>query len=207
MVTRSASPGAARTRRSPGLVRARAVLLILFSVEMAVLVVTGITLFFEYRPSVAQSWSDVAGVSDGWDVAVAVRAVHRLIASLAVWTSVVLAVVMVSSVAGRRAWPGRAAGVGLAVTTVAASFTGYLLPWDQLALWAVKAGTSTSGFLVLFDSDTVRFVLIGGTEVGRATFVRWLLVHTVVLGPVVVGLLALAWRGHRTAPVTEGRAS
>jgi quinol-cytochrome oxidoreductase complex cytochrome b subunit len=178
--------------------------LTLFSIEVAVLVVTGIALFFVYRPSVAQSWSHLAGARDHWDVARAVRFIHRLASSLAVWTSVVLAIVVAISGAGRRRWVGRAAGAGLAVTTVLASFTGYLLPWDQLALRAVRTGMSTRGYRVLFDSSLVRFVLIDGTEVSRSTFVRWLLVHTVVLGPIVVGLLVLAWRRPRVeAPAVE----
>lgn len=73
MATSPASPGTDDTRRWPGVLQARSFLLTLFSIEVAVLVVTGIALFFVYRPSVAQAWSDVAGVGDSWDMAAAVR--------------------------------------------------------------------------------------------------------------------------------------
>lgn len=204
---RATSPGTDRTPHRPGLVQARSVLLTLFSIEVAVLVVTGIGLFFLYRPSVAQAWSDVSGVSDSWDMRMAapIRFVHRLASGLAVPTSVALGIVVALRWAGNRRWTGPALGAGLAVTALLASFTGYLLPWDQLALWAVRVGTDMSGYLPLFDSATVRFVLLGGTEVSRVTVVRWLTVHAVVLGPTLIVLLTLAWRRHRLepAPATE----
>ena len=48
------------------------------------------------------------------------------------------------------------------------SFTGYLLPWDQLALWAVTVGTNMMGYTPVFG-DQVRFVLLGGVEIGTDT--------------------------------------
>lgn len=173
------------------------------------LVVTGIALFFVYRPSVGQAWNDVAAASDSWDVrmSAALRFVHRFASGLAVPTSLALGIVVAVPPAVYRRWTGPAVGAGLAVTTVLASFTGYLLPWDQLALWAVRAGMNLRGYRPLFDSDTVRFVLLGGTEVGRVTVVRWLIVHAAVLGPLLVILLVLAWRrGAGPADSADARA-
>lgn len=78
-----------------------------------------------------------------WDlrVAVAIRFVHRLVSGLAVLTCVALAVVVAMGWSGVRRWPDRAVGIGLVVTTWAASFTGYLLPW---ACTPGPPGTSTS---------------------------------------------------------------
>ena len=114
-------------------------------------------------------------------------------------------IILAVSVAGHRRWTSRAVGAGLAVTTVLASFTGYLLPWDQLALWAVRVGTNMRGYRSLFDAALDRFVLIDGVEVGRVTVLRWPGVHGVVLGPALLALLLLAWRRHRLepAPVME----
>ena len=195
----STSASTDRTPDRTGLVQARSVLLTLFSIEVTALVVTGIALFFVYRPPVAQAWSDVSGVSQSWDVrlAVAIRYAHRVASGLAVPTSVALGIAVAMRPAGYRRWTGRAVGAGLAVTTLLASLTGYLLPWDQLALWAVRVGTNASGYRALFDSAMVRFVLIDGVEVSRVTFVRWLIVHAVVLGPALLALLVLAWRWRR----------
>jgi quinol-cytochrome oxidoreductase complex cytochrome b subunit len=80
---------------------------------------------------------------------------------------------------------------------VAATFTGYLLPWDQLALSAVQVGTNVRGYGVLFR-PLVRFVFVGGAEVSPDTVIRWLMVHMLVLGPALVSLIVLGWRRQRT---------
>ena len=90
-------------------------------------------------------------------------------------------------------------GAFVCMATLTASFTGYLLPWDQLALWAVKVPTSSSGFRFLFGDDRVRFVLLGGSEVAVATLKRWFILHTIVLPPALVVLGVLLARVTRRA--------
>ena len=67
-------------------------------------------------------------------------------------------------------------GVILLTLTLLLSFTGYLLPWDQLALWAVTVGTNMMGYTPVFGSQ-VRFVLLGGVEIGTETLLRWYVLH------------------------------
>lgn len=182
--------------------RTRSVLLTILSVEITVLVVTGVALFFVYRPSTSQAWNDVftEGTDSGVRVADALRGIHLLASQLAVPTALATGIVVgLSARRAGRPWPGAATGAAIAVITLAASITGFLLPWDQLALWAVTVGTNLSGYRPLFD-DTVRFVLIGGVEVSRGTLVRWLLVHMLLLGPALAVLVAMAWRHHRSPP-------
>ena len=52
--------------------------------------------------------------------------------------------------------------------TLLLSFTGYLLPWDQLALWAVTVGTNMGGYSPVLG-DQVRFALLGSAEIGTET--------------------------------------
>jgi quinol-cytochrome oxidoreductase complex cytochrome b subunit len=189
-------------RRKDGLSRARRILLTALSAEVAVLVVTGIALFFVYRPSVGQSWPGLfdrhANPSRTIWSAAGVRLLHQLASGLAVPTAIATGVVV--AVRGRkhvRRWPGATVGSGLALTTLAASFTGFLLPWDQLALWAVTINSDFNGYRPLFGPQ-VRFVLLGGTEVSPATVTRWLLIHMLMLGPAVVGVVILGWRHHFT---------
>lgn len=92
-------------------------------------------------------------------------------------------------------WPRPLLGAGIPITTLGAFFTGFLLPWDQLALSTVKVGSTVRGYTVLFD-PAVLFVLIGGVEISPGTLMRWLVVH-VVLGPALVALLVLGWRRQR----------
>ncbi|HVF14247.1 MAG TPA: cytochrome b N-terminal domain-containing protein [Acidimicrobiales bacterium] len=182
------------------LARARSILLRILGAEVAVLVLTGIALFFLYRPTADMAWGeDLFTQTVDWSVRSAhgLRLLHRLASIVAFPTAIASGVLVgLGGRAGVRRGAGVALGVGLVVVTLGASFTGYLLPWDQLALWAVTVGTNLRGFTPLFG-DEVRFVLIGGVEVARTTMVRWLLVHMLVLGPALAALVALAWRRHR----------
>jgi quinol-cytochrome oxidoreductase complex cytochrome b subunit len=181
------------------LARARSILFRILAVEVGVLVLTGVALFFLYRPSPAEGWGDVFGRGYRWDVRVAhgLGAVHELTSMLAIPTALATGVVLALGGRGSHGrWRGTAVGAGMAVATLAVSFTGYLLPWDQLALRAVTVGTNLRGYSPLFDPD-VRFVLVGGVELSPGTVLWWLLVHAVVLTPALVGLVLLGWRRHR----------
>jgi quinol-cytochrome oxidoreductase complex cytochrome b subunit len=74
------------------------------------------------------------------------------------------------------------------------SFTGYLLPWDQLALWAVTVGTNMAGSIP-FIGEKVRYILLGGPSVDQATLIRFFVLHVVVL-PLVISLFMVFhfWR-------------
>jgi quinol-cytochrome oxidoreductase complex cytochrome b subunit len=156
----------------------------------AVLAVTGVWLTFTYRPDAAQAWRDLdlpsAGI--GWT-----RMTHQVAAALLV--PLVVAFLVVGVVAYRR-WRLAAA---LLITTLALAYTGLLLPWDQLALWAVTTGTDYQGMLGAAFGDEVRFVLFGGVEIGQAALRLWFLVHTVALTVVFAGLLASAARSVRSS--------
>jgi quinol-cytochrome oxidoreductase complex cytochrome b subunit len=189
--------------------RARSILLSILGVELAVLLVTGIALFFLYRPTASQAWNDLLPESYAWDVRVAqgLRLLHRLASWLAVSTAIAAGIVV--AVGGRarvRRWGSAALGTGIAITALAGSFTGVLLPWDQLGLWAVTVGSNASGYRILFG-DRVRFVLMGGVEISPDTIVRWLLVHMLVLGPALAGLVVVGWRRHRADVAAANAAS
>src|SRR6266542_3281900 len=78
--------------------------------------------------------------------------------------------------------------------TMLLSFTGYLLPWDQLAIWAVAVGTSMMGYTPVIGNQ-VRFVLLGSVEIGPATLIRWYVLHVLALPFVATIFLAVHfWR-------------
>ncbi len=76
-------------------------------------------------------------------------------------------------------------GVTLLLVTLLLAFTGYLLPWDQLAIWAVTVGTN-----MIQNSPVVGkeagFVLLGGSQIGAQTLVRWYTLHVLALPFVIV---------------------
>jgi quinol-cytochrome oxidoreductase complex cytochrome b subunit len=85
-------------------------------------------------------------------------------------------------------------GVLLLVLTLALSFTGYLLPWDQLAFWAITVGTAIAAYFPVLGPQ-VRYLLLGGHEIGQAALLRFYVLHCVVLPLAMAFLLALHfWR-------------
>ena len=196
--THTAQSGSGRD----GVSRTCSIILKVLSVEIAVLVVTGIALWFLYRPTGHQAWGDLVTERYTWDVGIGLglRLVHRLASWFAVPTAFAAGIV----VALRRwqhvrRWGATALGCGIAVATLAASFTGFLLPWDQLALWSVTVGSDTRGYSILFGS-TVGFAIVGGVEVSPDTIILWLLIHWLVLGSALVALVVFAWCRARHDP-------
>jgi quinol-cytochrome oxidoreductase complex cytochrome b subunit len=96
-------------------------------------------------------------------------------------------------------------GVVLLVLTLLLSFTGYLLPWDQLAYWAITVGASMAGF-VPFMGDITKKLLLGGPEVGAVTLVRFYVLHVAVL-PLLLALLVTIhlWRWRKDSMLAPSR--
>jgi quinol-cytochrome oxidoreductase complex cytochrome b subunit len=168
---------------------------VLLTVALLVLVVSGAWLWFRYQPRAAQQWADLARKSSGdssW-----IRTMHRYTADITLVLALSTLVLLIGSRI-RTSRRGVVAGVGVLVTAVAASITGDLLPWDQLALWAVTVGSnSINGVQATFDSR-VKYILIGTREVSPGTYHFWSIAH-VVLGVLVAVAVLLAWLRTREA--------
>ena len=123
------------------------------------LTVTGIFLMFFYRPTATQAWDDIQALHTSVAFGLLVRNMHRWAAHLMV-ISVFLHMARVFYHGAYK--PPRefnwVIGVVLLLLTLLLSFTGYLLPWDQLALWAVTVGSNMGGFAPVFGSQ-VKFAL------------------------------------------------
>jgi quinol-cytochrome oxidoreductase complex cytochrome b subunit len=78
--------------------------------------------------------------------------------------------------------------------TLLLSFTGYLLPWDQLAYWAVTVGTNIASSIPVVG-PSVRELLLGGRAIDQPTLIRFYVLHVLVLPGALGGLLAYhMWR-------------
>jgi len=162
-----------------------------------VLTVTGVVLMFLYVPSVERAYWSIKdldhAVSFGW----LLRRLHRITAHLMV-ALVFLHMFRVfltgSYKAGEIAKSARpfnwVIGVSLLVLTLLLSFTGYLLPWDQLAFWAITVGTNIAAAVPLVG-ETIRQFLLGGTMIGQPTLIRFYVLHCALL-PLVLFAVA-AW--------------
>ena len=159
------------------------------------LTITGIFLMFFYRPTATQAWDDIATLQNSVPFGLLVRNMHRWAAHLMV-LSVFLHMARVfyhGAYKPPREFNG-VIGVILLTLTLLLSFTGYLLPWDQLALWAVTVGTNMMGYTPVFGAK-VRFVLLGGAEIGSDTLLRWYVLHVLFVPFVTVIFMAIHfWR-------------
>jgi quinol-cytochrome oxidoreductase complex cytochrome b subunit len=85
-------------------------------------------------------------------------------------------------------------GVVLLLITLGLSFTGYLLPWDQLSYWAVTVGTDLVHY-VPWLGGTLQNLFIGGKQVGQTTLLRFYALHVAVLPVALVLTLCIhVWR-------------
>ncbi len=145
------------------------------------LTVTGVMLMFYYVPSVDRAYSDVAALNTNVRFGMLIRNLHRWMAHAMVIT-VLLHMMRVFYMGAYK--PPRefnwVVGVILLVLTLLLSFTGYLLPWDQLALWAITVGTNIAGSAPVLGGQT-RFILIGGFEVGPNALIRFYTLHVIGL--------------------------
>ncbi len=164
-----------------------------------VLTITGIFLMFFYTPAAGAgtelAYADMRTIQASVTFGQLVRNMHRWGAHLMVFT-VFLHMARVFYHGAYK--PPRefnwVVGVILLTLTLLLSFTGYLLPWDQLAVWAVTVGTEMMGFTPVFGKQ-VQFVLLGGAVIGPNTLLRWYVLHVLFVPFVTVVFLAVHfWR-------------
>jgi len=164
-------------------------------VLFSVLFVSGMYLMFFYAPAITEAYLDMHKLQTSVAFGQFVRNVHRWSAHL----MVVAAFLHLLRVfyAGAYKPPRQfnwVIGVGLLVLTLGLSFTGYLLPWDQLAFWAITVGTNVAGYTPILG-DSARQMLLGGPEVGGDALLRFYVLHIYLLPALLVLLLAVhVWR-------------
>jgi cytochrome b6 len=168
-----------------------------------VLTITGILLMLYYHPAVPQAYRDMKDlrfvVSDG----VFLRNLHRL-AAQAMVVAVFWHMFHVFYRGGYRPphefnW---VVGVLLLLMTLFLSYTGYLLPWDQLAFWAITVGTNIISAMPFLGKE-VRFLLLGGNLVGENALLRFYVLHCVILPLLIVIFIAIHfWRIQKDGGLT-----
>ncbi len=159
------------------------------------LTVTGLYLMFFYVPSVSRAYQDIQAIESSVAFGALVRNMHRWAAHLMVLT-VFLHMIRVFYHGAYK--PPRefnwVIGVLLLFFTLALSFSGYLLPWDQIAFWAITVGTQMAQYAPLAGPES-SFLILGGIEIGQGTLIRFYVAH-VVLFPLLAALLMIVhfWR-------------
>src|SRR6187397_666321 len=143
------------------------------------LTVTGIFLMFFYRPEATSAWNDISNLQTSVTFGLLVRNMHRWAAHLMVLT-VFLHMIRVFYHGAYK--PPRefnwVVGVVLLFCTLWLSFTGYLLPWDQIAFWAITGGPQMAQYAPLLRPET-GFFLLGGIQAGGDTLLRFYVTHVI----------------------------
>jgi quinol-cytochrome oxidoreductase complex cytochrome b subunit len=176
--------------------------------------ITGVLLMFYYRPTLEHAYNDILALRDVVTLGI-LRELHRWGAHamvITIWLHM-YRVFLTGSYKPPREF-NWSVGVILLVLTLLLSFTGYLLPWDQLAIWAITVGSNMAratpllghegpgaallqvgGVPLIHSGSDARFLLLGGRFVSGETLLRFYVLHCVALPLVVAVLIAVHfWR-------------
>jgi quinol-cytochrome oxidoreductase complex cytochrome b subunit len=180
--------------------------LFLFTVQ----VVTGILLLLYYRPSAENAFESVQYIVTEVEFGWLIRSVHSWSANLLILTLFIhmFSVYFLSAYRAPRemTW---VSGVILLFISISFGFSGYLLPWNELAFFATKVGTEIVGVVPLIGRPLLRF-LRGGEDVTGATLTRFFGLHVAVLPAITtvilgIHLLLVQMHGMSVPPGQEGK--
>jgi quinol-cytochrome oxidoreductase complex cytochrome b subunit len=160
-----------------------------------VLAITGVMLIFVYTPSPDAAYDSMIALQTEIRFGNLIRNLHHWSGNAMVIVGILhlLRVFFTSAYAPPREF-NWIMGVSLLLLIIAANFTGYLLPWDQLAYWAITVGTSLLGYIPLIGGPITR-LLLGGPEVGAATLTNFYGLHIAVIPLTIFGIVSFhVWR-------------
>ena len=165
------------------------------AVLFLILSITGIALMLYYVPYPREAYRSMKDLQFVVTFGIVLRNMHR-------WSAHAMVFVVFLHMC-RVFWTGSykaprqfnwLVGVALLLLTLGLSFTGYLLPWDQLAFWAITVGTNIAAYAPVVG-DQVKFLLLGGHAIGPMTLLRFYVLHCVILPGAMLMLISLhVWR-------------
>jgi len=172
-------------------------------VLFCLLVGTGILLMLYYRPAIPEAYYDMKDLAYVVTSGKFIRNMHRWAAHAMV--AIVFLHMLRVFFAGAYRPPKQfnwVIGVFLLLLTLLLSYTGYLLPWDQLAYWAVTVGTNIVGYTPVVGRD-LQYLLLGANEISSNTLVRFYVLHIVILPGALFTLLGVhIWRVRKDGGIT-----
>ncbi len=174
---------------------------------MMILGATGVVLLNNYTPAAPQAYFDILELNSNVWFGALVRNLHHWSANLLIVVAVLHLVRVFLTGAYR---PPRELnwliGVAMLLLIVGANFTGYLLPWDQLAFWAITVGTSIIGYVPFIGGWLSRLIL-GGPEVGANTLLNFYSMHISFIPLLIFGLASYHfWRVRKDGGLTVPKA-
>ncbi len=168
------------------------------------LIITGVLLMFRYDAGIERAYTSIQYLETQVMFGSLVRAIHHGSANLLVIT-VFLHMLRVFFTGGFM--QGRSTnwiiGIVLLLLVIAFNFTGYLLPWDQLAFWAITVGTSLLSYIPLIGTAVSNF-LLGGSEVGQGALRNFYAIHVAVLPAVMILIMSYHfWKVRKDGGISQ----
>jgi quinol-cytochrome oxidoreductase complex cytochrome b subunit len=160
-----------------------------------ILTVTGVLLMFYYVPSTEQAYDRMLDLRGSVAFGTFLRNMHRWAAhGMVIVVFLHMCRVFLTGSYKRPREFNWVIGVLLLLLTLFSSFTGYLLPWDQLAFWAITVGATIATYAPVVGQK-IQFLLLGDNVVGQEALLRFYVLHVVVL-PLAMALLVAIhfWR-------------
>ena len=161
--------------------------LFLFMIQVG----TGILLLLYYRPSANEAFESIQFIMTEVEFGWLVRSIHSWSANLMVFAmfSHLFSAFFLKAYRAPRELTWLSGGLLMGLT-LAFGFTGYLLPWNELAYFATRVGTEIPGVIPMVG-PFLRRVLRGGDEVTGATLTRFYGIHVAILPAIVTVILGL----------------
>lgn len=177
------------------------------AVLFLLLILSGLLLVFRYDARVDYAYISIQQIESQVAFGSLVRGVHHWSANLLVFT-VFLHLLRVFFTGGYK--EGRAAnwliGVALFVLALAANFTGYLLPWDQLAYWAITVSTSLLAYIPLIGIP-LRNLILGAPVVGQNALSNFYAIHVVFIPLLMTAMVAYHfWKVRKNGGLSQPKA-
>ncbi len=165
---------------------------------------TGVLLMFRYDASIERAYVSIQELEATVIFGSLIRSVHHWSANLLVVTTF-LHLLRVFYTGGYK--KGRAmnwfVGIALLLIVLAFNFTGYLLPWDQLAYWASTVSTSLLGYIPLIGRELSKFIM-GGNIVGQGTIRNFYAIHVAALPILMAATLAYHfWKIRKNGGISQ----
>jgi quinol-cytochrome oxidoreductase complex cytochrome b subunit len=167
-----------------------------------ILILTGILLRFYYTPIPAEAYNSVLFLKNQVLFGQFIRNIHY-------WSGVFLLIisflhflrVFFTGAYREKRTINWLFGLGLLFLIVSSNFTGYLLPWDQLAYWAITVSTNIIGYLPL-AGESLRTMIIGGKELNASTLQTFFTFHTALLPFAILAIMIYHfWRVRKAGGV------
>ncbi len=167
-------------------------------------ILTGVLLMFRYDASVERAYTSIQTIETQVLFGSLVRGLHHWSANLLIVTAF-LHLIRVFLTGGFK--KGRATnwliGIGLLLLVMTFNFTGYLLPWDQLAFWAITVGTSLLSYLPAAGTAVANF-LLAGPEVGQGALRNFYAIHVAVLPALLIIMMSYHfWKVRKDGGISQ----